>query len=99
MFIRKSNSCIQTRDVFCKLNQMFELRTAASQDDSAIQHLIIQTDLFEMVSNKIKNLIHPCLYDVGKIFNADLLGWHSAQAGDRNVCVCFGFVGQCTSEL
>src|SRR6185437_13358649 len=99
MFRGEADAGVQPRYVFGELDEMTKLRTAACHDDSAVEHAVVETYLFEMIGDEIHDLAHPGLNDVGQVLDADLFGRHAAQTGDRNIRVGFCFVCQGRSEL
>src|SRR5207249_9999317 len=52
-----------------------------------------------MISNKIKYLVHSCLYDIGKMLHTDLFRWHSPQSRNSDVGIGLCFIRQGASEL
>src|SRR5262245_35627985 len=52
-----------------------------------------------MIGDEIHDLAHSRLDDVREILHADLLGWHSTQPGDRDICIRLRLVSERASEL
>src|SRR5207249_10089980 len=52
-----------------------------------------------MISNKIKYLVHSCLYNIGKILHTDLFRWHSPQSRNSDVGIGPCCIRQGASEL
>src|SRR5258708_3116306 len=90
---------VQAGELFRKLDQVPELRASPGHYDPAIQRLIIQAHLFEMIGNEIHDLAHTCLYDIGQVFHADLFGRHPSQTGYGDIGIGFGLIGQGGAEL
>ena len=51
------------------------------------------------MTDKIHDLTHPCLDDVGQVLYTDLFCRHAAQAGNGNIGIGLCLVGQCGTEL
>src|SRR6188768_2364341 len=78
---------------------MLQLRTPTSKHDSTIQHAVIKSNLFQMITNKIHDFTHSSLDDIRQVLHTDFLCLHSSQTWYGYKCICFCFVGECRSEL